>query len=353
MKDLKNIIKTTIREYLNEYKNPFSVISEATASEIKIKYYPDISQDDFNKIVKSDKVTSNIENGKVGKYAKWLLKLYSNDNLDLYELDKVEKYISLFDKLSKSEKLSNRDINSYKSLDDVYNVISDYLDTNKPISKGDEIRKIKSGSKKIYADDKFLVIQPLTKRASCYYGKSTKWCTSGDYKDNKFDEYTSEGPLYVVIDKTKINSIGDYAKYLIHLQRGEYKDDNNEEVYFEGNEELREVVKKIIEVLNISPMDLVDFNSKNIIFIDNPSEEVQLKVVRENPYIIQQIDNPTDKVKQLAIKLQPDLEEYLKNRNTMTSDEIKKEELEHLEDLLQHGYITQREFDTMSRRFLN
>ena len=39
------------------------------------KYYPNISEEDFNKVIDSDP-TSNREKDKAGKYSKWLLNLY-------------------------------------------------------------------------------------------------------------------------------------------------------------------------------------------------------------------------------------------------------------------------------------
>jgi hypothetical protein len=364
--ELKKFIKTSIREYLNEQILLHNIILEATADEIKVRYYPNIPQDDFNKIINSDKVTSNLENGKVGKYAKWLLKLYSNDNLNLDDLNKIEKYLPIFDKLSKSDKTTNKDINTYNSLDDVYNVINSYLDSNKTISKGDEIRKTKEKAKKIdINDNRFIVIQPLTKQASCYYGKGSQWCTSSNTSDNKFDEYISLGPLYIIMDKSKRNDVGDYAKYKIHFQKGEFKDDNNQEVNFKKNPEIKEAIKKLIKVIKINPMDLVNYKSMNIMFIDNPSEEVQLNAVTTTPFTIKyiqnpseqvqlaavkqngltiaDIDNPSEEVQQAAIKQNPNSIKFI----NITNDKKKKEELKHLEDMLKNGYITQNEFNKM------
>jgi hypothetical protein len=367
--ELRKFIKTTIREYLNE-QTFYNMILEVNADEIKSKYYPNIKQDVFNKIVSSDKITSNIEKGKVGKYAKWLLKLYLNNELELDDLSKAEEYIYIFNKLSNAGKLNNRDINNYKSLNDIYIIISNYHNTNKSISKSDKVKKIKNQNKLIYIDDRFIVIEPLTKQASCYYGKGTKWCTSGDYIDNKFDEYITRGSLYIIIDKSNRNTLGDYVKYKIHFQDGEYKDDNNKEIDFDVNPEIKNVVKKIIKELNINPVDLVNFRASNIMFIDNPSEEVQLNAVKtpQHAYVIKYIDNPTEKVQMYVVKKDGTLIKYIDNPSyevqnvaikqnptsikyiNQSEEDKKYDEIKHYEELLKSGYITQYEFNQFIKK---
>jgi hypothetical protein len=361
---LREIIKTSIHKYLNEQMFLSNVILEATADEIKTKYYPNINYDIFNQIINSDKVTSNLKKGKVGKYAKWLLKLYSNDELNLIDLDIVEKYLPIFDKLLKANKLEKNNINHYNSLEDMHSVVSDYLDNNKNISKGDEIKRIKKSVKKIYEDNRFIVIEPLTKESSCHYGKSTKWCTS-QYTSDKFETYTSRGPLYVIMDKSKRNYVGDYVKYLIHFQDGEYKDDSNKNVSFKQNPEIKEIIKKLIKLLKISDFVLVNFRINNIQFIDNPSEDIQLKAVTTDPFTIRHINNPTEAVQLIAVKNDGMLIEHINNPSeqvkkaainqnpnaknviNLTYEEKINLNIKHFNQLLSQGYITQEEYNDL------
>jgi hypothetical protein len=57
------------------------------------------------------------------------------------------------------------------------------LDENIKIDKDERI--------KLTDNEKFLLIIPLTTRASCKYGATTKWCVSGK-EYNKFNYYRSE-----------------------------------------------------------------------------------------------------------------------------------------------------------------
>jgi hypothetical protein len=57
---------------------------------------------------------------------------------------------------------------------------------NKVISE--DIRIDKDERIKLTNNEKFLLVIPLTERASCKYGSSTKWCVSGK-ENNKFESY--------------------------------------------------------------------------------------------------------------------------------------------------------------------
>ena len=337
-KKLKNFIKTTIREFLNEHY----IILEATADEIKTKYYPNIPQNIFNSIVSTDIVTSDINKGKIGKYAKWLLKIYKLGNLELRNLDKAEKCIITYDKMLKSKKSEiNQDINQYESLEDMCYDVKNYIGDDKIISKTDKEKMIKKQSKVIYTDDRFIVIEPFTKDASCYYGRNTKLCTSFHTADNKFDEYIDRGSLYFIFDKSKRNTMGDYFKYLIHFNDGEYKDQNNQNINFYKNIEIKELIKKIIKIVNIDHNELIKRNSDNIKFIDNPDENIQMKAIELNPFSIEFIDNPTEKVISRAISLNPEVKKLI----NMSDDERREYEIQHYKSLLDFGIITQREYD--------
>ena len=89
-----------------------------------------------------------------------------------------------------------KEITSYPSLD----VFKFIVDSVRQLPSAKEIRDIKkSGSKKIFEDDDYLVVVPETVAASCYYGAGTKWCTSAR-ESNAFEDYTGrQGVLYYVI----------------------------------------------------------------------------------------------------------------------------------------------------------
>ena len=103
------------------------ILLEATATDIHDKFYKSIDKYVFDEIFKADTVSSNLEKDKIGLYAKWLLSLYKNKKLLTEDLYKATEYITLYDKLKKSNKIEEKDINKIKSLPDLYDVIKEYI----------------------------------------------------------------------------------------------------------------------------------------------------------------------------------------------------------------------------------
>ena len=53
-------------------------------------------------------------------------------------------------------------------------------------------KKIAQEGSEVIADTPYhLVVRPLTKEASCYFGQQTKWCISATRSQNYFDQYLS------------------------------------------------------------------------------------------------------------------------------------------------------------------
>lgn len=184
-----------------------------SAHEIRQKHYNTISESDFTTIISADTISSNHQKGKIGKYAKWLLNLFKNNRLLLEDLYKAREYIPVFDKSAKMNKLSNKDLNHYKSLSDMFMAIRPFI---KIESKTEKIQKIKEDeAEKLYEDLFFTVIYPKTKAASILYGKGTQWCTAAK-KYNNFSHYHRMGKLYIVIDRYS------GKKYQFHKETDSY-----------------------------------------------------------------------------------------------------------------------------------
>ena len=135
------------------------------------------------------------------------------------DLTKSTEYLKDFDRYKNRLSMSQRDINSYDSLSDLYLAIKSFRDTEKPITS----RDIKSGAEKVYEDERWLVVIPHTKEASCLYGANTQWCTAAR-KDNAFKEYNENGYLYINIDK-KNN-----CKYQFHFESNQFMDETDNRI---------------------------------------------------------------------------------------------------------------------------
>jgi hypothetical protein len=136
------------------------------------------------------------------KYADFILKNL-NSNYSFRELEEVIEALQKFDKIQNN--LEKKDINTYKGFFDLISTINEYTkDKEKPKSK------------KIYEDDKFVVVEPQNFTASCKYGSKTRWCTTNKNNDDYFNRYTSGNQgLYYVISKKNMDE--NLYKIAIHI----------------------------------------------------------------------------------------------------------------------------------------
>jgi hypothetical protein len=209
-----------------------SILLEDSLEEIYGKYYNKIEKEKFDKIVSSDP-TSSI--AKLGKYSKWLLNLYKKEGDKLLEdLYKAKEYLKVYDKVKKKEGV-NPDINSYKSLPDLFIDIEKYVEDSEEVKSATELKKeqkekIKEQAEKIYEDDNWLIVSPKTHEASCLYGAGTQWCTASREETRYFEDYTEDGNLYILINKLKKDDKGRQKKYQFHFQRKDYADERNKQI---------------------------------------------------------------------------------------------------------------------------
>jgi len=216
--------------YKNRLLELAGVINEITSKEAFDKFYSDTTkfpalkgdEELFNKI--NDTIPSDNNQFNRG-FFDWLYRLYAKGNLPINKLDKVKEYLHLFKSYINVIPQEYRDINKLKSLDDLYNVVREFEGKEDviPVSKTQQIKKIKEEVDKVYDDGDWIVLVPTTERAACIVGKGTKWCTSAD-ENNHFEDYYNRGNLYIIIDKNN------NKKYQLHIEKKEFKDETNSDV---------------------------------------------------------------------------------------------------------------------------
>jgi len=99
-----------------------------------------------------------------------------------------------FIELNERGLIDNKDVTSYKSMEDVLSQIS--IAELKLIDK--ELEKLVL---KLHEDEEWLIIKPLTYESSKKYGAGTRWCTAAESEDYQFYNYTSRGILIYTINK--------------------------------------------------------------------------------------------------------------------------------------------------------
>lgn len=90
--------------------------------------------------------------------------------------------------------IENKDLTSYKGIEDMLRQISiaELKSVNKELAK--QVHKI-------YEDEEWLVLRPLSREASLKYGAGTKWCTASTEDDWPYYRYTRRGILVYTMSK--------------------------------------------------------------------------------------------------------------------------------------------------------
>ena len=146
--------------------------------------------------------------------------------------------------------MKKRDINRYKSIEDLEDMLNDTEInlTQNQIAKQHRKEKHKVN---LVQDAKYLgqfgnydVYIPETYAASCKLGSGTTWCTASTSSENYFNSYTSQGNLYILINVNEPSK-----KYQIHFETNSFmnKDDRNVST------------KELINILKDSPELYTDF----------------------------------------------------------------------------------------------
>ena len=198
------------------------------------------------------------------------------DNTDLTLLDTLD--------MSKI-KSAPKDINSYDGVS-VLKAICEYFE--------EEVPKTTSRVK-LYEDDKWLVVSPLTHEASCKYGIHSAWCVSTSNKDY-YNRYTKDGLLVFFLDKKGTHPVKANAnsyKIAVNIKFDEPNpmdwhwytmDDNRVDAALMVNL----LPKKLIDVTSAYFKEFTDELNKRYIIDENILEENSLIIYKpkDGEYIL-------------------------------------------------------------------
>lgn len=174
----------------------FELIEESRVDDFKSKYGKKFNEEQLNKII--DNVPQ--------KFLDWVGKNFDTINFNQNFLDLVTK-LREFEKFSSN--LPQTDINSYKSVEEIYKALNDYSNRQRR-----EYKQVEGG-KVVFDDGRFFVVNPQTHQSSCHYGKGTKWCTVAS-SDHQFNQYNSDGKLFYILDRNADSSDPFYKVALLN-----------------------------------------------------------------------------------------------------------------------------------------
>lgn len=211
------------------------LITESRVEDFKSKYGQKFTPKN------ADRIIANVS----PKFLNWIGKTFDAINFE-------ENFAKLVAVLKKFEKISSNlpktDINQYQNLSELLDVINIYENRNRR-----DVRQVEGGNV-VFDDGRFFVVNPLDHKASCYYGKGTKWCTAAE-TDTHFKKYNEDGKLFYIIDRSKPTTDSQYKIALLRKFDGDkiYYDSKDEYVkqgWIYNTEKLNEILSKIDSYLS-------------------------------------------------------------------------------------------------------
>ena len=233
--------------------------------------YKGVPENVFNGIVAADPTTVVKDNQivKVGGYTQWLLTQYekatpASKSRFIEDLYKANDDLGVYNKLKSRLPQEQRDINRIKSLEDLTAAVEPLRGQK---TAGEQKKEVKGDAIKVMNTTEWTVVIPKTKEASCSYGAGTRWCTASD-KYNYFEQYSKDGPLYIVIHHT--TGVADHGeppfqdqptphgekkpmdeKWQFHFQSNQFMDEADSGIdikeFFEEHPEVGKAIAKYAE----------------------------------------------------------------------------------------------------------
>lgn len=202
-----------------------TIILDGKNIQITRNQYPELSDDKFYQLIALDPTYVN-GTATTGDYGVWILTQYKKNPIAVEQAtNHMSDLLSQF--IAKKSQLANKDINFYKTIEDLENILSDTAVSNsqkkKTISKTDITDE---NNATLVADENgYQIWIPHTYAASCKLGRGTSWCTATTSNDYYYNSYTEDGDLYIIIDKKNTSN-----KWQIHLSTNSFMDSEDNEV---------------------------------------------------------------------------------------------------------------------------
>ena len=164
------------------------------------------------------------------QYIQPLMNWYLKDKFRGFEdSGRLRDALKLFARFK--QRLDKRDINQYADLHELEDAVGPMqLELTKKEKRQQGEYHIDPNSYDVFAESaRYIVVIPNTSQASCSFGAGTKWCTASTGSSEYFNEYSKEGPLYIIrakdanYDKDSIIATSN-PRYQFHFESGQFMD---------------------------------------------------------------------------------------------------------------------------------
>lgn len=166
------------------------------------------------------------------------------------------------------------------------------------------------------------------------YGAKAKWCIASSSAEKHFPKYT-QGLATFVVAETKYEKPLDYLAMRFNWNGTKWNDvhdsinykdgldakDIRNQIFAKHKKILSEAITRYnqpkVDDINLmsenDKMDMIREDGLDIQFIKNPSDDMQMAAIVQNPESFRMIKNPSEKIQEYAIKILPDLIKYIPN----------------------------------------
>ena len=170
--------------------------------------YKSVSNSSFSKFEEADFTPTK-------KYLDFMLKTWEDRKTEApYRttgsiIDAVHKFHNLIPYIENKDIYSKEYYGNFGKLTDVIEA-AEVVREEKNFNKEEHINVL-------LETDEFLLLQPTTHKGSIKYGANTKWCTTTKNNESIFKNYTRDGFLGYLIDKTETKT-GEYKKVALYME---------------------------------------------------------------------------------------------------------------------------------------
>ena len=259
---------------INILEHSFSQLLNESLLDVRLKNAPNLDNELFRTIISYDPELSKLQNlndetmaSTPEHYSRWLLKMYKSGELKNTTQDKLQLLLQIFTQAKKRRNLlPNNDINSYKSIEELKTAVDNIknnLTINQKNKDAKRNQKQLQGEKQpglymngavelLFNGQDWEVWTPHTYEGSKALRRGASWCTGGD-NDHYYNDYVSDGTLYVIIDKhNPKNKLQLFLPFPRQGKPREFRDAYNEGMSFRKfvheNEELLNFFKDVEDI---------------------------------------------------------------------------------------------------------
>lgn len=267
--DVLQMIDTTgSNKYLQLMCNLYTKMTFPNENEIREEFYERLNKFNIN--------TDNLKPLEIMA----IIRFFDYGFQDEYEI--LFKFISYME----SGLIENKDVTSYKNIDQIKNSISiaNLKKVDKELSKQIHIE---------YENNEWIILRPLTHHASNKYGSETRWCTTSKHDPSSFTRYWSEGVLIYFINKLTGYKFAAYKSIKERYSDNKLSFWNQRDVRVDFlelqiNEELVPIIKNILSTENTNE----DLCSEELTLIVRGNDYFKGELSSEGPVGIQGHDGP-------------------------------------------------------------